>query len=44
MPRPKNKDELLELSNSNFNKMLELIESFSGIQILINQHTNNELY
>lgn len=34
MPRPKNKDELLELSNSNFNKMLELIESFSEEEII----------
>ncbi len=33
MPRPKNKDELLELSNSNFNKMLELIESFGEEEI-----------
>ena len=34
MPRPKNKDELLELSNSNFNKMLELIESFGEEEII----------
>ena len=34
MPRPKNKDELLELSNSNFNKMLELIESFGKEEII----------
>ena len=34
MPRPKNKDELLELSNSNFNKMLELIESFDKEEII----------
>ena len=34
MPRPKNKKELLDLSNSNFNKMLELIESFSEEEIL----------
>lgn len=34
MPRPKNKDELLELSNSNFNKMFELIESFDKEEII----------
>lgn len=34
MPRPKNKDELLELSNSNFNKMLKLIESFGEEEII----------
>ncbi len=34
MPRPKNKAELLELSNSNFNKMLELIESFGQEEII----------
>lgn len=34
MPRPKNKDELLELSNKNFNKMLELIESFGEEEII----------
>jgi len=34
MPRPKNKDELLELSNSNFNNMLELIESFDKDEII----------
>jgi len=34
MPRPKNKDELLELSNSNFNKMLELINTFDKEEII----------
>jgi len=34
MPRPKNKDELLELSNSNFKKMFELIESFDEEEIV----------
>lgn len=34
MPRPKNKDELLELSNSNFKKMFELIESFGQEEIV----------
>lgn len=34
MPRPKNKDELLELSNGNFNKMLELVESFGEEEII----------
>jgi len=34
MPRPKNKDELLELSNSNFQKMLELINSFGEEEII----------
>ncbi len=34
MPRPKNKAELLDLSNNNFNKMFELIESFSKDEII----------
>lgn len=34
MPRPKNKDELLKLSNSNFNKMLELTLSFGEEEII----------
>ncbi len=34
MPRPKNKDELLELSTTNFNKIFELIESFDANEII----------
>lgn len=34
MPRPKNKDELIELSNINFNKILELVNSFDEEEIL----------
>ena len=34
MPRPKNKDELLELSTTNFKKMFELIESFDSNEII----------
>lgn len=34
MPRPKNKNELLELSNANFTKMLELVESFGEEEII----------
>lgn len=34
MPRPKNKDELLKLSNNNFNEMLKLIESFGTYDIV----------
>jgi len=33
MPRPKNKEELLVLSNKNFNAMLELINSFDEHEI-----------
>ncbi|WP_294964694.1 ClbS/DfsB family four-helix bundle protein [Sulfurimonas sp.] len=33
MLRPKNKDELLEFSNTNFNKMFELIESFGENEV-----------
>ena len=34
MPRPKNKNELIKLSNSNFNQMLELIKTFDKDEIL----------
>ncbi len=34
MPRPKNRDELLRLSNSDFNKMLGLIDSFDKEEII----------
>ena len=34
MPRPKNKTQLLELSNSNFKKMLELVDSFGEEEII----------
>ncbi len=34
MARPQNKEELLTLSNTNFNKMLELIDTFDTNEVL----------
>ena len=34
MPRPKNKGELLELSKTNFTKMLDLVDSFDEEEII----------
>ncbi len=33
MPRPKNKDELLELSRKNYQRLLEIVESFSSEEL-----------
>lgn len=34
MPRPQNKEDLISLSNENFNKMFELIDSFPKEEII----------